>query len=305
MSVILITGSSSGIGLATALHLARKGHKVYATMRNPSASSLSSINNKEHLNIETLALDVNNDESVKKAVKKVLDQEGFIDVLINNAGVSALGSVEELPMDAFKIDMETNYFGTLRCIQAVLPSMRVRKAGTIINISSVAGKVYNNFHASYAPTKAAVEALSECLAQEVQPLGIRVVLVEPGVIETPIFSKISTTPGKTNYPNVQRLLAFFAASVENHVSPEKVAIVVDDIIEGRSTKFRNPAGPDAVPLLQFRASQTDEEWVASTNIDNETWISAMEQGMNLKVRPYMEDANLITFEAQRETSLSH
>ncbi|MEO6001382.1 MAG: SDR family oxidoreductase, partial [Chitinophagaceae bacterium] len=195
MSVILITGSSSGIGLATALHLARKGHKVYATMRNPSVSSLSSISDKEHLNLETLALDVNSDESVEKAVKKVLDKEGFIDVLINNAGVSALGPVEELPLEAFRNDMETNYFGTLRCIQAVLPSMRVRKAGTIINNSSIAGKIYNNFHASYAPTKAAVEALSECLAQEVQPLGIRVVLVEPGVIETPIFSKVSQTPG--------------------------------------------------------------------------------------------------------------
>jgi NAD(P)-dependent dehydrogenase (short-subunit alcohol dehydrogenase family) len=193
--------------------------------------------------------------------------------------------------------METNYFGTLRCIKAVLPAMRERRQGTIINISSVAGKVYSNFHCTYAPTKAAVEALSECLAQEVQPYGIKVALVEPGVIETPIFSKEYKLPEKTNYPNIKRFLAFFAASVENHVSPDQVAIAIEDIIQGRSTTFRNTAGADAAPLMGWRASQKDEDWIASTSIDDETWISGMEQGMNLNVRRYMNDPSLINFEA--------
>ena len=214
--------------------------------------------NTNGLRIHTLSLDVDNDDAVTNAVNLVLDKEGFIDVLINNAGVSALGAVEELPIDAFKRDMETNYFGTLRCIKAVLPSMRKRREGTIINISSVAGKVYSNFDGSYAPTKAAVEALSESLAQEVQPLGIKVALVEPGIIETPIFSKGYKLPANTNYPNIKRFLSLFAASVDNHVSPKEVAIVVDDIIEGRSSKFRNPAGPDAQPLIDWRASQKDD-----------------------------------------------
>lgn len=303
MSVVLITGSSTGIGLASAVHLARNGYKVYASMRNPSASSLSSIVNDESLPIEIITLDVCSDQSVTNAVNHILSVEGHIDVLVNNAGVSAFGSVEESPLADFKNDMETNYFGTLRCMQAVLPSMRSARKGTIINVSSVAGKVYSNFHGTYAPTKAAVEALSECLAQEVQPFGIRVALVEPGVIDTPIFSKAYQLPKTTNYPAAKRFLAFFAASLENHVQPEEVAKVIEDIIEGRSTKFRNTAGQDAAPLIGWRASQTDEEWLASTSIDDETWMNAMEQGMNLNVRRYMQDESLINFQIP-ETSLA-
>lgn len=297
MSVVLITGCSTGIGLAAAVHLAKNGHKVYATMRNPANSQLPAIINQELLPIDILSLDVNDDESVKKAVKQVLDQEGFVDVLVNNAGTSELGAIEEQPLDAFRSDMETNYFGTLRCIKAVLPSMRERRKGTIINISSVAGKVYSNFHGTYAPTKAAVEALSECLAQEVQPFGIRVAVVEPGIIETPIFSKKYSLPEKTNYPNIKRFLSMFAAAVDNHVSPEVVASVIADVVEGRSTGFRNPAGPDAAPLMGWRASMKDEEWTASTSIDDESWTTFMEEQMGVKVRRYMENTDMINFKA--------
>jgi NAD(P)-dependent dehydrogenase (short-subunit alcohol dehydrogenase family) len=294
MSVVLITGSSTGIGLAAALHLAEKGHKVYASMRNPSKSAISSMADKKQVSLETLTLDVNSDESVTKAVKQVIDKEGFIDVLINNAGVSAVGPMEELPFEAFRQDMETNYFGTVRCIKAVLPSMIARRKGAIINITSIAGKIFNNFHSSYCAAKAAVEALSECLALEVQPYGIKISVVEPGVIETPIFSK-ATWPVNSNYANMKRLSSFFAASLENHVSPKEVALVIEDIIEGRSIKFRNPAGPDAAPLIDWRASLQDEDWVASSGIDDENWITAMEQGMHLNVRPYMENPSLIRF----------
>jgi NAD(P)-dependent dehydrogenase (short-subunit alcohol dehydrogenase family) len=303
MSVVLITGSSSGIGHATAIYLAKKGHKVYATMRDPSKAPQPYILDGELLPIDVVQMDVNNDVSVEKAIKQVLDKEGRIDVLVNNAGISALGAIEELPLESFKKDMETNYFGTVRCIQAVLPSMRQRKKGTIINISSVAGKVYSNFHGTYAPTKAAVEALSECLAQEVVPHGIRVAVVEPGVTETPIFSKAYQLPEKTNYPNIKRFLSIFAASLENHAPPDGVAKVILDIIEGRSTTFRNPAGPDAIPLIEWRASQKDEDWIASTSIDDETWTSAMEEGMNLHVRTYMNDPSLINFPTQNKVVL--
>jgi NAD(P)-dependent dehydrogenase (short-subunit alcohol dehydrogenase family) len=303
MSVVLITGSSSGIGHATAICLAKKGHKVYATMRDPSKALQPYILDGELLPIDVVQMDVNNDASVQKAVKQVMDREGWIDVLVNNAGISALGAIEELPLESFKKDMETNYFGTIRCIQAVLPSMRQRKKGTIINISSVAGKVYSNFHGTYAPTKAAVEALSECLAQEVVPHGIRVAVVEPGVTETPIFSKAYQLPEKTNYPNIKRFLSIFAASLENHTQPDGVAKVILDIIEGRSTTFRNPAGPDAIPLIEWRASQKDEDWIASTSIDDETWTVAMEEGMNLHVRTYMNDPSLINFAEQNKVVL--
>ena len=296
MSVVVITGCSTGIGLATAIHLAKSGHKVYATMRNPANSVLPEIVREELLPIDILSLDVNSDDSVDKAIKQVLDQEGFIDVLVNNAGVGAAGSVEELPIEAFRADMETNYFGTLRCIRAVLPFMRERRKGTIINNSSVSGKIYNVYQGSYAPSKAAVEALSEVLAQEVLNYGIRVALVEPGVIETPIFSKADVQE-QTRYPIGKRLLALFAASLENHISPIEVAKVIADIVEGRSQKFRNPAGPDAAPLLMWRASQTDEEYIGIAGIDDETWIKATEEGMNLPVRKYMENPSLIDFGA--------
>jgi NAD(P)-dependent dehydrogenase (short-subunit alcohol dehydrogenase family) len=303
MSVVLITGCSTGIGFATAVFLAKNGHKVYATMRDPSKTALSSLIASEDLPIEILSLDVNSDSSVSNAFNQVLRKEGRIDVLVNNAGISGLGAVEELPLEVFRNDMETNYFGTIRCIKAVLPSMREKRQGTIINISSVAGKVYSYFHATYAPTKAAVEALSECLAQEVTPLGIKVALVEPGVTDTAIFTKGYSVPDKTNYPNVKRFLSFFAASLENHVQPDEIAKVVLDIIDGRSTKFRNPAGPDAEPLIQWRATQKDEDWIASTSIDDETWITAMEQGMHLNVRTYMEDPSRIQFEAEPKESV--
>jgi len=296
MSVVLITGCSSGIGLATAIIVAKSGHKVYATMRHPLRAALPSLFENELSSVKLIALDVSDDFSVKTAVNKVLGKEGKIDVLVNNAGVSGLGAVEELSLEAFKKDMEINYFGTIRCIKAVLPSMRERRSGTIINISSVAGKVYSNFHGTYAPSKAAVEALSECLAQEVNNFGIRVAVVEPGVTDTSIFSKGYQMPSQTKYPNIKRFLSMFAAAIDNHVQPEAVSNVILDIIEGRSTKFRNPATPDAGPFLSWRASQTDEQWIASTSIDDETWTKAIEQGMNLHVRKYMEDPSLMSFE---------
>ena len=124
-----------------------------------------------------------------------MKKEGKIDVLINNAGISDFGAVEELPMDSFNNDMNTNYFGTVRCIKAVLPSMRKRKSGLIINVSTVAGKLFSNFHSTYCASKAAVEAFSESLAQEVLPFNIKVVVVQPAFIETPIFNKARAKAG--------------------------------------------------------------------------------------------------------------
>jgi NAD(P)-dependent dehydrogenase (short-subunit alcohol dehydrogenase family) len=180
MSVILITGSSSGIGYATAEALARNGHTVYATMRNPQRSpQLQQLADDNRLPISILPLDVLDDHSVQNAVGTILSKEKHIDVVVNNAGLASWGAVEELPMELFKADMEANYFGTLRCIKAVLPSMRERKAGTIINVSTVAAKVFSNFHSAYCASKVAVEALSESLAQEMVPYKIKVALVQP------------------------------------------------------------------------------------------------------------------------------
>src|SRR5215510_6271124 len=167
MSCVLITGCSSGIGLATALTLARAGHNVYATMRRPDgAPALRETIGKEKLPISVLALDVDSDESVAGAVSAIHSQGAAIDVLVNNAGIERIGAIEELPFEAFRAAMETNYFGCLRCIRAWLPEMRQRRSGCIINVASVAGRIATPPFAPYTASKFALEALSEVLAQE-------------------------------------------------------------------------------------------------------------------------------------------
>jgi NAD(P)-dependent dehydrogenase (short-subunit alcohol dehydrogenase family) len=288
MSTILVTGTSTGIGAAIVKVLARSGHRVYATMRNlDKSTTLKALAEKEKLDIRFIELDVNSDASVKAAFDNVLALEEHLDVLVNNAGIGVIGAVEEVSLDLHRAAMETNYFGAVRCMQAVLPSMRERRAGTIINIASVAGKVYGQAHGAYCASKAAIEAISECLAQEVAPFGIRVAVVEPGVIETPIFTSSNPLPHQTNYPNSRRLHLMFLAALEKRVQPEVVGEVVRDIVEGRSTAFRNPAGPDAEPFLNWRRSTPDEQWVMAHAIDDETWIQHTEAGFGIDIRKHL------------------
>ena len=287
MSTILITGCSTGIGFATAELMARNGHTVYATMRTPQKSpELAQLAERDNLPITILTMDVDSDESVKATVAEVLAKAGQIDVLVNNAGIGPLGPVEEAPMSDFQAIMQTNYFGVLRCMQAVLPGMRERGEGCIVSISSVAGRLYSPYHSAYCASKAAVEALSECLAGEVGPLGIRVAVVQPGVIDTSIITKLGDAPGETNYPNQIRLKAYLTASAANHVPASIVADTVLAIATGEQTTFRNPVGLDAGPLLGWRGSLSDEDWIASAGLDEESWIGGMAQ-LGADVRPYL------------------
>ncbi|WP_020605919.1 SDR family oxidoreductase [Spirosoma spitsbergense] len=288
MSTILITGCSTGIGFAIAELMARAGHTVYATMRNTQRSpALAQLAERDNLPITILPMDVDSDESVKAAMAEVLTQAGQIDVLVNNAGIGPLGPVEEAHMADFQAIMQTNYFGVLRCMRAVLPGMRTRGAGCIITISSVAGRLYSPYHSAYCASKAAVEALSECLAGEVGPLGVRVAVVQPGVIDTPIIDKNEPMSVDTKYPNEIRLRAYLGASRDNHVPASMVADTVLAIATGEQTSFRNPVGLDAGPLLGWRASLSDEDWIASAGMDEETWIGGMAQ-LGADVRPYLK-----------------
>jgi NAD(P)-dependent dehydrogenase (short-subunit alcohol dehydrogenase family) len=261
VAIALVTGTSSGIGLATAVTLARGGHKVIATMRNlDGGSELRKIVSAEGLPVTVAALNVDEDGSVTDAVDKVLAENGCIDILVNNAGVSSGGgSVEEVPIGAFRQVMETNFFGSLRCIKAVIPSMRARRHGCIVNVTSVAGRVAMAPQAAYAASKWAFEALSECLAQEMKAFNVRVVIIEPGVIATPIFSKGRPVPQDSPYPHLRRLRALFNASLAKPTSPYVVGEQIRQIVEGDSWQLRYPIGPDAVPFLKWRASKTDEE----------------------------------------------
>ncbi|MDB5262067.1 MAG: short-chain dehydrogenase [Adhaeribacter sp.] len=288
MSNVLITGCSTGIGFATAELLARKGHTVYATMRHPQgAPALAQLAERDNLPITILPLDVDSDESVKTAIAQVLAQAGHLDVLVNNAGIAPLSVVEETPLEIYQRVMQTNYFGTLRCIQAVLPSMRERRSGLIINISSITGKVYAPYFGAYSATKAAVEALSETLAGEVEPLGIRVAVVIPGIIYTSIMDKLEQVAPDTFYPNLARMRALLLSSKENNIPVSVVGDTIQEIISGQRTGFRHVASPDAALFLGYRASLSDEDWIASASIDEETWIAGMAQ-MGNNVRPYLK-----------------
>jgi NAD(P)-dependent dehydrogenase (short-subunit alcohol dehydrogenase family) len=215
MAIALVTGTSSGIGLATAVTLARAGHKVIATMRNLGvASEIRRIVAAEELPVTVAGLDVDDSTSVNDAVAKTLAENGRIDLLVNNAGVPGGGRpVEEVPMDDFRQIMETNFFGALRCIKAVIPSMREHRHGCIVNVTSVAGRVASAAMGPYCASKWALEALSECLAQEVRPFNIRVAIIEPGFTETPIFGKVSPAAENSPYPHQRRLRARIKESV--------------------------------------------------------------------------------------------
>ncbi len=187
MAKILITGTSKGIGYDATLLLARAGHEVVATMRNPAASDLEKVADKAQLPVTVLPLDVDDDASVADVFTQVGDS---IDVLINNAGIFSINAVEDESLEQYQRVMQTNYFGAVRCTKQVLPAMRKRGSGCIINVTSIAGRIAYFSSSAYAASKFALEAFSEVLAQEVKPFGIRVALVEPGIIDTPMARQI-------------------------------------------------------------------------------------------------------------------
>ncbi len=285
MAIAVVTGSSTGIGQATAATLARAGHTVYATMRNPKTGGeeLRAIAEREGLPLRFAALDVDSDEPVREAFAKILSETGRIDVLVNNAGIGRGGAVEELPIAEFRAVMETNFFGALRCIQAVVPGMRERQSGCIVNITSVAGRFSTAPQAAYASSKFALEALSECLAQEMKSFGVHVAIVEPGVIATPIFGKAKAPPADTKYPHSRRTAELFRASLENPVSPYVVGEKVREIVDSGTWQLRHPVGPDAAALLAWRASMSDEAWVEWGALTDEQWVAYVRQNFHLNV----------------------
>ncbi|MEO7136881.1 MAG: SDR family oxidoreductase [Gemmatimonadales bacterium] len=286
MASVLITGTSSGIGLATALVFGRAGHKVYATMRQPGrAPELAEIASREKLPITVSAMDVDSDVSVEAGIVRILKQDGPLDVLINNAGTERTGSVEELPLSEFRAVMETNYFGALRCIQALLPTMRQRRSGCIINMSSIAGRIANSPLTAYTASKFALESLSESLAQEMKPFNVRVAIVEPGITDTPMARRIESPQTSSPYPQQRRFAAMFAASLKNPVPPSVVAEKVLEIVDSGTWQLRHPAGPGAAPFLEWRNALSDEEWVDWGALDDDAWYDRVKADFGLDARP--------------------
>jgi NAD(P)-dependent dehydrogenase (short-subunit alcohol dehydrogenase family) len=291
MATALITGTSKGIGLETALAFGRAGHKVHATMRKPAQyPELAKAVAQEKLPIHISAMDVDSDRSVNEALEAIQKEHGAIDVLVNNAGIERTGSVEELPLTEFRAAMETNYFGAIRCIQAVAPHMRKRRSGCIINVSSVAGRISSAPLTAYMASKWALEALSEGLAGEMKTFNVRVAVVEPGIIDTAMARGLGERTDRSLYRQTARFAALFAASLKNPAPPSLVAQKILEVAESGTWQLRHPVGPDAVAFLQWRAGMSDEQWVELNASDDDEWYRRMERDFGLDVRPKANNA---------------
>ena len=283
---IVITGASRGVGLATAVELARAGHQVVATMRNPAGSpELAYQAARENLPICIETMDVDSDESVKQAFGRILAQ-GPVDVLVNNAGIERMGAIEETPLADFRTCMETNYFGCIRCIQAVMRPMRERGSGAIINVTSIGGKISLSPMGPYSASKFALEALSEALAQELRAFGVRVAIVEPGIIETRMARNIEGLEASKVYPQVRRCTALYEGVLAAGAGqPQLVGQKVREIVESGTWQLRHPVGPDAEPFLTWRRSMNDENWVQWSAQSDSDWLKSVKAdfGMDLKL----------------------
>lgn len=267
MTVTLITGCSSGFGLATAVRLGADGHTVYATMRDiGSASALHEAAATQGVPLTVLPLDVDDQRAVGRTVGEVLFREGRIDVLVNNAGVGWLNAVEHISDAEALATLNTNLLGVLRMQRAVLPVMRSQRSGRIVNISSMAAKVAIPGVGMYCATKAALEAMSECLASEVYPFGIRVSLIEPGVFRTPILQKaLDTMPSDPTSPYLaplRRVGIMFTQGAQAGPPPERVAEAIAQVLALAEPKLRYAVGDDAVGMIAGRAHVSDETYVA-------------------------------------------
>jgi NAD(P)-dependent dehydrogenase (short-subunit alcohol dehydrogenase family) len=268
--VAIVTGSSSGIGYATSLMLARKGFYTYASARNiDKSANLESIANVERLPLKLIQLDVTDDISVKDAIEKIVSEKGRIDVLVNNAGYALFGAFEDLSLDGIKAQFETNFFGVIRVTQHVLPTMRNPQngGGVIVNVSSINGLVAFPVISAYVSTKFAIEGLSESIAYELEPFGIKVILIEPGVIGSN-FMKGSVLPKKALDPQspyselVQKVSAKTNSQHEdkNATQPEEVAKTIVQAISTEKPEFRYVVGIDAVGLLEARKTMPYSEF---------------------------------------------
>ena len=281
MSNVLVTGCSSGIGYSTAIELARAGHQVLASMRHPDqAPQLEQIAASEQLPIKVLTLDVDSDESVNSLFNRIAEP---IDVLVNNAGIEVHGSVEELSMSSMIAVMNTNCFGAVRCIKAVLPQMRERQSGCIVNVSSISGRIANSPFSAYCASKFALEAFCEALAGEVKPFNIRVALLEPGIQDTRMAHDISKG-SPSIYRQVNRFSDLFRALLASPISPEASATAIRHIIESGTWQLRHLPGPNAAPFVAWRASMTDEQWVDWNALDDDAWYDAVQRDFGVDAR---------------------
>ena len=264
--VALITGCSSGIGYETALMLGRNGFRTFATMRNTKKSdSLQEIIRKEGLDVSIQQLDVNDNASIENTINNIKNEANRIDVLINNAGFGLVGFFEDLTLDEIRDQFETNFFGVLNITKKIIPIMRLQKSGTIINISSGAGQVGFPGISAYVSTKFAIEGFSESLMYELLPYGIKVVIIEPGVIKTDFFrnckvSEHSMKKNSTYSPSLDKFQRNIELMQEHATSPTDVAKVIIQVLGKSEPKQRYIVGNDVAMILEAKKNLSDNEF---------------------------------------------
>lgn len=282
-----MTGANSGIGRATALHLAESGHNVYGTVRSVArAGKLLDAAEAKGVAVELIELDIASDSSVRDGFAQILDHAGHVDHLVNNAGVGGNGVVEESSSERLLDVMNVDLCGAVRCLQAVLPGMRERGNGTVVNITSVAGRLAAIAQAPYVAAKWALEGISEQLAMEVAPFGVRVAIIEPGVTKSSIFGKNTDAPDVSGVygPHYQRMLQMYAAGYLHASDAVEVARVIQHAIETDDPKLRYPVSWGGQEIVDGRAAMTDEEWIEMGRIESlDDYIAAFEHKLGVDI----------------------
>ena len=283
----IVTGANSGIGRSTAITLAKNDYTVFATMRSlERGEKLREIAHQLNLEIKEVELDVSDTDSVNQGINEILNQTDQIDILINNAGVGSNAVIEDVDIESDKSVFETNFWGVVRCIQAVLPTMRQQKSGHIIQVSSIAGRVGLPAQPIYSASKWALEGLSENLAHDLSSFGVRVSIIEPGVTRTAILGKNNTVPQNDDFENIYaRMLDMYMQGIEANIRPEAVSETILQCLESSSKQLRWPVAWGAEAMINARhdGSVSDEEWVEIGSLVNnrEEWVRSFRQAFNL------------------------
>ena len=266
--VAVVTGSSSGLGYETSLVLARIGFDTYATMRNiegGGAKQIADIAKNENLPLEIIQLNVDNDNSAD-AINRIVSEKNSIDIVVNNAGYDLMGALEETSMDEIKAQFETNSFGALRVMQAVIPTMRKQGGGIIVNTTSLGGRISFPLNSAYHATKFALEGLSESIRYELEPFGIKIIVIEPGGVGSNFLKNLkmatkTSDPLNAPYRSLEnRISEYFKQWLQNAIHPSEVAKVILQAVTSDNPDFRYVVGKDAAMALESRRNMSDKEF---------------------------------------------
>jgi short-subunit dehydrogenase len=266
--IAVVTGSSSGIGFETSTLLAKSGFYTYATvhkLEGEGSHQLIDTAKKEKLPLEAIQLDVNSDESVTNTINSIVKKNNRIDVIVNNAGYALGGALEETSMDEIRKQFETNFFGAVRVMQAVIPFMRRQRSGNIVNITSMGGRISIPLSAFYHGSKFALEGVSESLQYELEPFGIKIILIEPGAVASNFWKsiKIANKATSPNSPYIQlaaNMSKTFKKMEENAMHPSEVAKSILDAVTSDDPQLRYVVGNDATKIIEARKNMSDMEF---------------------------------------------